>query len=121
MVHELAICEAIAAAVRARAEGRTPARVQVRIGYLRQVVPGSLIFSWELLTAGTDLEGCLLDIEHVPAVVCCRACGTRTTLELPIMACGSCDSVDVDLVSGDEFDLASFEVGAVGDGRRRRR
>jgi hydrogenase nickel incorporation protein HypA/HybF len=109
-MHELAVCEAIAETVRGRAAGRSPARIQVRIGYLRQVVPDSLLFSWELLTADTDLEHCKLDIEHVPAVVACRICGNRTTLELPILVCGSCGTADVELVTGDEFDLASFDV-----------
>ncbi len=109
-MHELAICEAIADTVRQRAEGGAPARVHVRIGHLRQVVPASLVFSWEMLTAATALEGCVLDVDYVPAVVACRTCGARTTLDLPILVCGSCDDVDVDLVSGEEFELASFDV-----------
>ena len=109
-MHELSICEAIADTVRQRSCGRIPTRVRVRIGYLRQVVPDSLLFSWEMVTTGSDLEGCVLDIDHVPAVVECRACGERTTLGLPILACGSCDSLDVELVAGNELDLASFDV-----------
>ena len=61
--------------------------------------------------AGTDLDGCQLDVDHVPAVVACSACGEKSTLELPILVCGSCSSLDVHLVSGDEFDLAFFDVG----------
>jgi hydrogenase nickel incorporation protein HypA/HybF len=109
-MHEIALAEAIAGTVRQRAQGRTPARVRVRIGYLRQVVPDSLVFSWEMVTAGGDLAGCVLDVDYIPAVVACAACGTRTTLDLPVLMCGSCDSADVTLVSGDEFDLASFDV-----------
>ncbi len=111
-MHELAVCEAIAETVRTRAEGRSPSLVRVRIGYMRQVVPDSLVFNWEMLTEGTDLDGCLLEVESVAAVVQCPACGARTTLELPVLVCGSCDSVDVELVSGDEFQLASFDVRA---------
>ncbi len=111
-MHELAVCEAIAQTVRERAEGRSPERVRVRIGHLRQVVPESLQFSWEMLTTGSDLDGCALDVEYIPAVVVCESCGARTTLDLPIMACGACDGVDVGVVSGDEFQLASFDVAA---------
>lgn len=109
-MHEIAVCEAIAGTVRQRAGSRAPARVRVRVGYLRQVVPDSLVFSWEMVTAGTDLEGCILDVDYIPAVVACAACGARTTLEFPVLMCGSCDSADVTLVTGDEFDLASFDV-----------
>jgi hydrogenase nickel incorporation protein HypA/HybF len=72
--------------------------------------PCLLVFSWEMVTAGTDLEGCLLDVDYVPAVVACAACGARTTLELPVPICGSCESADVELIAGNEFDLASFDV-----------
>jgi len=109
-MHEIAVCEAIAGTVRQRSGGRHLAQIRVRIGYLRQVVPDSLLFSWEMVTAGTDLEGCRLDVDYIPAVVVCAACGEQSTLELPILACGSCDSFNVQLITGDEFDLASFDV-----------
>ena len=79
-MHEIALSQAIAGTVSQRAQGRTPARVRVRIGYLRQVVPDSLVFNWEMVTAGSDLEGCVLDVDYIPAVVACAACGARTTL-----------------------------------------
>ena len=108
-MHELAISEAIADTVRAAAAGRRVERVDVRIGYLRQIVPDSLQFSWALLTADTDLDGCELVVEHVPAVVECRSCGARTTLRMPVLLCERCSSADVELVSGEEFQLASLD------------
>ncbi|MDQ6782254.1 MAG: hydrogenase maturation nickel metallochaperone HypA [Actinomycetota bacterium] len=108
-MHELALCEAIAETVARHADGRAVERVEVRIGHFRQVVPDSLQFSWELLTEGTDLTGCELIIDHVPAVITCMACGAQTTLDLPIMLCRTCDSTDVTLVSGEEFQIASID------------
>jgi hydrogenase nickel incorporation protein HypA/HybF len=108
-MHELAMCEAIVDTVTQRADGRRVDRVQVRIGYFRQVVPDSLQFSWELLTEGTDLAGCALDIDHVPAIVECRSCGSRTTLHMPILLCSACDGSDVDLLTGEEFLIASID------------
>ncbi|MDQ6838581.1 MAG: hydrogenase maturation nickel metallochaperone HypA [Actinomycetota bacterium] len=107
-MHELALCEAIAETVARHADGRPVERVEVRIGHFRQVVPDSLQFSWELLTEGTDLAGCELVIDHVPAVITCGACGEQTTLDLPIMLCRSCESTDVTLISGEEFLIASI-------------
>jgi hydrogenase nickel incorporation protein HypA/HybF len=109
-MHEIAVCEAIADTVRQRAAGRHLALIRVRIGYLRQVVPDSHVFSWEMVTAGTDLDGCGLEVDYIPAVVACAACGERSTLEVPILACSSWGSFDVALITGDEFDLASFDV-----------
>ncbi len=109
-MHELALGQAIADNVERRAGGRRVERVLVRIGHLRQVVPDSLQFSWELLVDGTDLDGCTLEIEHVPAVVACRSCAQLTTLDLPVLACSACGSLDVELRSGEEFPIVAMDV-----------
>ena len=108
-MHELALCEAIVDTVRRHADGRRVGRVEVRIGHFRQVVPDSLQFSWELLTEGSELAGCELVIDHVPAVICCDGCGGLTELDAPIMLCERCDSSDVTLVSGQEFLISSID------------
>ena len=112
-VHELSLCEAIADSVSRHASGRPVRRASVRIGYLRQVVPESMSFCWEVLTDGTDLAGCELDIEHVPAIVACGQCGEVTTLVLPVLLCGSCGGSEVALESGDEMLLVSIDLAGV--------
>jgi hydrogenase nickel incorporation protein HypA/HybF len=109
-MHELAMCEAIARTVSDRAAGRQVVRVTVQVGHLRQVVPDALVFSWEVLTTGTDLAGAALEVDHVPAVVACSGCGATTTLDAPVLACGTCHALDVELRSGEELTLISFEV-----------
>jgi hydrogenase nickel incorporation protein HypA/HybF len=111
-VHELSLCQAIVENVERKAAGRPLHRVDVRIGHLRQVVPDSLQFAWEMLTAGTALEACELVIEHVPAIVRCRDCGVETTLDVPVLACAACEGLDVELRSGEELQIASLDVGA---------
>ena len=66
-MHELSVCDAIVGTTLKRAEGRPVTQVTVRIGHLRQVVPDALQFGWEILTESTDLAGCTLLIEQVPA------------------------------------------------------
>jgi hydrogenase nickel incorporation protein HypA/HybF len=112
-MHELSLCEAIAGAVNRHAGGRPVTRVLVRIGHLRQVVPDALVFSWQMISTGTDLEGSELEIESVPATVACRACGSRTTLDMPIVACGECFDRDVELLTGEEFAVVSLELAEV--------
>lgn len=109
-MHELSLCQAILQHVGTAAAGRPVQRVEVRIGHLRQVVPESLQFSWEMLTGHTDLADCELVVEHVPAVVRCRACGADTTLDWPVLACAACEGLDVELRSGDELQLAWVDV-----------
>src|ERR1700689_4482796 len=109
-MHELYLCEAILGKVRQHADGRAVTSVNVRIGHLRQVVPDALEFGWEMLTDRSDLEGAALVIEQVPAVVECADCGARTTLEMPILMCGTCDSFEVRLLSGEEFLVVSMNL-----------
>lgn len=85
-------------------------QVTVRVGHLRQVVPDALQFGWELLTDSTDFKGCELVIEQIPATVECRDCAARTVLGMPILMCGTCESFDVKLLSGDELLVVSMEV-----------
>jgi hydrogenase nickel incorporation protein HypA/HybF len=109
-VHELSVCDAIVGTTLKRAEGRPVTQVTVRIGHLRQVVPDALQFGWEILTESTDLAGCTLLIEQVPAAVKCRECEAETVLDLPILMCSSCESFEVTLLSGEEFLIVSMEV-----------
>jgi hydrogenase nickel incorporation protein HypA/HybF len=109
-MHELSVCDAIVGTTLKRAEGRRVTQVTVQIGHLRQVVPDALQFGWEVLTDSTDLKGCELLIEQVPAVVRCQGCGTETTLDMPILMCGACESFDVTLLSGEEFLIVSMDV-----------
>lgn len=109
-MHELSICNAIASTAATHAEGRSVSQVTVQIGHLRQVVSDALQFSWEVVSSTTDLKHAELVIEEVPTVVECATCGARTTLDMPIMACGSCGGFDVTLLSGEELLIVSIDV-----------
>jgi hydrogenase nickel incorporation protein HypA/HybF len=109
-VHELSVCDAIVNTAMKRAKGRPVTQVTVRIGHLRQVVPDALQFGWEMLTSDTDLKGSELLIEEIPARVECQECQATTTLDMPILACATCGSFEVTLLSGEEFLIVSMEV-----------
>lgn len=109
-MHELSICEAIVSTAAKHAEGRSVSKVTVKVGHLRQVVPDALQFSWEVVRGTTVLKDAALIIEHTPAVVVCRECGARTTLDLPILACSQCGGFDVELLSGEELLLVSIDL-----------
>jgi hydrogenase nickel incorporation protein HypA/HybF len=105
-MHELSICQAIAGTALHYADGYHVSRIEVQVGYFRQVVPDSLQFYWPVLTKDTPLEGSELEIEEVPAVIECRSCGQLTTLEWPVMVCSGCGGNDVFLRSGEELLIA---------------
>jgi hydrogenase nickel incorporation protein HypA/HybF len=109
-MHELSLAEAIAAIAEEHARGRRVAKVEVKIGHLRQVVPSALAFAFELVTQGTSIEGAELEIEHVPARVACRSCKAVSHLTEFPFACPSCGNVDVDVRAGDELFVDALEL-----------
>jgi hydrogenase nickel incorporation protein HypA/HybF len=111
-MHELSICSAVAEIVGEHAGGRRVEYVLLDIGQLRQVIPETLRYSWEIVVADTDLAGSQLVINHIPATITCRACGATTAITVPMFRC-ECGSTDVEVTSGQELLVRSLEL--VGD------
>ena len=109
-MHELSICTAIAKIAHNAAAGRPVERVRVDVGHLRQVVPDTLSHSWELVVFNTPLEGVPLEVREVPAVIECKSCHARTTLEEPIFRCGTCGSTETEVITGDELFVTSLDL-----------
>jgi hydrogenase nickel incorporation protein HypA/HybF len=109
-MHELAITQSVVAAVLDRTGDRTVTVVRVRVGRLAGVVADSMRFCFELVTAGTTLEGAVLEIEEPPGAAHCRSCGADFGLAELVPFC-SCGSTDVDVVAGRELMVCSVEVG----------
>ena len=108
-MHELSLSAAIVDTVERHAEGRRVTAVNMTVGALRQVVPDSLEFHFELVARGTVCEGAQLRQELVPARVACRGCQAEWDLEEPVFVCGSCGEVG-EVVGGEEFMVDSIEV-----------
>ena len=104
-MHELSIAEAVLAVARQHTGGRRLAAVRVEVGHLRQVVPDALVFAFELLAPGVELE-----IVEVPAEGLCRACGAVTVFDGFPLACAACGSLDVEIVRGEELRVESLDV-----------
>ena len=109
-MHELSIAEAVVDIVSRHAAGRQVYKVELKVGHLRQVVPQSLEFAFELLTDGTELEDAELTIEQVAARGRCGACGAETTVSSFPLQCGSCGSLDVAVLAGDELLVDALEL-----------
>jgi len=101
----------MASIVERRAAGREVRTVHVRIGQLRQIVPDTLAYCWELLCADTALAGSRLEVESIRASIRCRACGRTAEIgDLPIFVCGGCASSDVEVLSGEEFVITALDL-----------
>jgi hydrogenase nickel incorporation protein HypA/HybF len=110
-VHELSLCGAIAEIAQRRSEGRSIQVIHLRVGELRQVVPETLAFCWEMVTAQTDLEGSALAIDRIPATVRCHECEHTGPLGQVIsLACPACAGIDVEVLAGEEFDITAMDL-----------
>jgi hydrogenase nickel incorporation protein HypA/HybF len=108
-MHELAITESIVAAVAEKLPDVPVRRVRVQVGRLSGIVPDALEFCFELATAGTSLEGAVLDIVSSPGRGRCRTCGAEFDTDDLIALCG-CGSVDIEVLGGRELLIREVEV-----------
>jgi hydrogenase nickel incorporation protein HypA/HybF len=109
-MHELAIGQAVVATAVKHAAGRRVTVVSMTTGALRQVVPESLSFYFEIVARDTVCEGARLVQTLVPARLRCRACGAAWEPELPAFRCPACGGADVEVVAGNELEVESIEV-----------
>ena len=109
-MHELSLSQSIGQIVRKHAAGRQVEVVHLKVGQLRQVVPDSLVYCWGLVNDGTECEGSVLDIDHVPAAIRCDECGGTTVLDEMRMSCAECGSSKVQVATGEEFLVTSIEL-----------
>jgi hydrogenase nickel incorporation protein HypA/HybF len=110
-VHELSVASAVFDTVERHAEGRRVSLVTLRVGHLRQVVPDSLAFYFELVTRESPVQGARLELVEVPAKLRCEGCAHEWELEgIPHFRCPGCGRADVSILSGNELEVESIEV-----------
>lgn len=112
-MHEMAIAEGIldiALKAMEENEAKRVARVKLLVGEMAGVECESLLFCFEALTKGTAADGAALDIERVPLVGRCAACGKEQHVERYSFLCPSCRNGALEIISGCELKVESLEV-----------
>ena len=109
-MHELSIAESVVGIASRQADGRRVTKVQMKVGYLRQVVPSALTFGFGLLAEGTPAEGAELEVEQVPAEGRCRGCGAESRHDSLPLQCTGCGSFDLEILKGEELMVESLEL-----------
>jgi hydrogenase nickel incorporation protein HypA/HybF len=108
-MHELAITQGVVDTITQRTAGARVTLVRLDVGQLSGVVPDAVAFCFELVAAGTPLQGARLEISEPPGRARCRACGTEFALDHLILLC-RCGSADVEVLTGQELAIRSVEV-----------
>lgn len=109
-MHELSIADAVIQTALRYAGGRHVGRIELKVGHLRQVVPSALAFGLELVAVGTLAEGAELDIQEIPTRVLCRECAAESVVSQFPLRCASCDSLHVEVISGNELFVDAIEL-----------
>jgi hydrogenase nickel incorporation protein HypA/HybF len=109
-VHELSVSAAVVDTAVRHAAGRKVTSVHLRVGALRQVVPDSLAFYFEIVARDTVCEGAVLEQEVIAARLRCESCETAWTADAPAFRCPGCAGAAVTVVCGDELEVESIDV-----------
>jgi hydrogenase nickel incorporation protein HypA/HybF len=110
-MHELSITQSVVETVTERTGNAEVVSVRLRVGRLSGVVPDAMRFCFELVTAGTPLEGARLEIDRPEGRGCCRTCVAEFALPDPVLLC-HCGSADVEVLAGRELAVASVVLAA---------
>ncbi len=87
-------------------------RVTIKVGRLRAVEPKQLRACFEMFAEGTRADAAELVIDEVPVRARCKACGTEFEVPRYRFECPGCGGGDVDVISGQELYIESFEAGS---------
>lgn len=112
-MHELSIALSIVEMANEEASRRNAhiSAVHLKLGTLSGVVKEALLFSYDLASEGTALEGSRLVIEEIPTVVYCPACqAERTLASVQRFCCSVCDTPTPDVVQGKELEVVALEI-----------
>lgn len=81
------------------------------IGQLSSVIDESVQFYWGMVAEGTIAEGANLKFKRIPALLECQDCSQTYMLEgNQLDGCPACESINIKVISGKEFQLESIEI-----------
>jgi hydrogenase nickel incorporation protein HypA/HybF len=112
-MHELSIAMSIvdAALDESQRRGVQVTAVHLRLGALSGVVKDALLFSWEVASQDTPLQGSQLIVEDMPVVVFCPQCNDQRTLtSVQSFTCPDCGVPTMDVRQGKELEVFALEV-----------
>ncbi|HRL12340.1 MAG TPA: hydrogenase maturation nickel metallochaperone HypA [Aggregatilineales bacterium] len=113
-MHELSIAYSLIDAAESAARAHNAHKVtavHLKLGAFSGVVKGPLLFGYDLAAKGTLLEGSRLEIEEVPVIVHCPACGQDSLLpNVQLFACPLCGTPTADIRQGREIEITALEI-----------
>src|SRR5690349_11597501 len=109
-MHELSIATAVLNTALKHADGQPVDVVVMRVGSLRQVVPDSLRFYWDVVARDTTCEHARLELHEIAARLRCDDCGHEWEPVIAAFRCSACASARVTVTAGDELEIDYLEL-----------
>lgn len=112
-MHELSIAQDIVEMIYRyvpAAERNRVRAVRTIVGEQSGVEKDSLLFSYEAITAATDLMHSKLVIEHIPFTIHCKRCGVESRTTMGTKTCPKCGETDSNIVGGTELHVRELEL-----------
>lgn len=112
-MHELAVTESILEIANRHATNAGASKITdiyITLGRLSSIVDDSVQFYWDIISQATLAEGAKLHFTRVPARMHCNDCGQDFDMQDELAPCPNCNSINLKLISGDEFWLESIEI-----------
>lgn len=109
-MHELGITENIVAIASERAANQPIQKLTLVIGQLTAIMPDAIKFCFDVCSHNTVLEGAELEILEISGLGRCQQCQTEFPLSEPYGICPRCDSINLDILAGEELQIKSIEV-----------
>ena len=85
-------------------------KASVVIGRLRQIIPETLQFAYEILTKETVIAGSKIEVISAPILAKCPKCGWEGEIKENNFRCGKCGSGEIELSGGMELYLNNLTV-----------
>ncbi|WP_345972656.1 hydrogenase maturation nickel metallochaperone HypA [Sulfurimonas diazotrophicus] len=112
-MHEYSVVQALLEQVEKHAaehEAERVTKVIVKIGVMSGVEPHLLEIAFNTFKERTVCDGADFVMDIQPVTLTCRQCGSRSELEKVWYRCPACESLEVDVVDGEEMYLMSLEM-----------
>jgi hydrogenase nickel incorporation protein HypA/HybF len=113
IMHELSVTESILNiatnhAIKAGASKVTD--IHIVIGKLSSIVDESVQFYWDIISKDTICEASRLHFNYIEARFLCQECEKEFSIEREMLPCPYCGSINISILSGEEFYLESIEI-----------
>ncbi len=112
-MHEMSIVQGLIAIIKEEMAKNRATRlraIKVQIGEMSGILPDALKTCFEIVKAGNDMNGAVLNMDISPLMGYCRKCNKEFKIIEYNFSCLECNSSEIDIISGREMSIVEIEV-----------